>query len=163
MASAAPRRLLEILIDDATWEAAGEPRRHEWQAVISELLDEHHFDLPGHGTLRLLVTDAPSQVTLEAVEAGGATIAQVSIRISELNEQLIEYVATCREMVNCGQSANSPKLEALDIAKRLIHDEAAEVLQGLCRVLRPDHPTARRLFTLVVSLRYDTTRLGSLD
>ena len=60
-------------------------------------------------------------------------------------------------MVSLGD--NSPRLEALDIAKRIIHDEAAETLQARCRLLRPSHPTARRLFTLLVTLRHDTANL----
>ena len=152
-------RLREILLDDATWEAAGELRRIEWQGAIADLIAEHHFDLPGDGPLRLLVTDKPEQVTLNLVDQAGRTAAQARLPSEAFAESMREYLDTCREMLKLGVGDNSPRLEALDIAKRLIHDESAELLQRLCRVLRPDHPTARRLFTLLVTLRYDTTRL----
>jgi uncharacterized protein (UPF0262 family) len=67
----------------------------------------------------------------------------------------------CVEMGKLGEGAASPKLEALDIAKRLVHDEAGETMRALLRTVRPDHATARRLFTLIVTLLYDTTRLAA--
>jgi uncharacterized protein (UPF0262 family) len=66
-------------------------------------------------------------------------------------------------MAKLGVSANSPRLEALDIAKRITHDEAGETVLTLLGALKPDHGTARRFFTLLVTLLYDTTRLGSSE
>ena len=45
------------------------------------------------------------------------------------------------------------------MAKKVTHDKAGRALKRHLRDLRMDHPTARRLFTLLVSLRVDTTRL----
>jgi uncharacterized protein (UPF0262 family) len=154
-----PSRLREVLIDDSTWDAADIARRAEWLSAIADLVADHHFDLPGESGLRLLVTDAPEHITLDLVDDGGQLVARASLPASALADSLHEYVETCREMTRLGVGDNSPRLEALDIAKRLIHDEAAEIVQRLCRVLRPDHSTARRLFTLAVTLRHDTTRL----
>ena len=67
---------------------------------------------------------------------------------------------TIVEMGKLVASPNSPRLEALDIAKRITHDEAGEAVLGLLGPLAPDHATARRFFTLLVTLLYDTTRLG---
>ena len=156
-------RLREILLDDATWEASGELRRTEWLGAIADLVAEHHFDLPGDGPLRLQITDKPEHLTLDLVDEAGRTVAQARLPTQAIAESIREYLDTCREMMNLGVGDNSPRLEALDIAKRLIHDESAELLQRLCRVLHPDHPTARRLFTLLVTLRHDTTRLHLPD
>ena len=64
-----------------------------------------------------------------------------------------------RVCVRMYMSTNSPRLEALDIAKRITHDEAGEAVAGLLGELKPDHATARRFFTLLVTLLHDTTRL----
>ena len=81
---------------------------------------------------------------------------------SEDEQQSImaEYMETIGEMAKLGVSQNSPRLEALDIAKRITHDEAGETVVSLLGALKPDHATARRFFTLLVTLLYDTTRLG---
>ena len=64
------------------------------------------------------------------------------------------------EMSKLSVGGNSPRLEALDIAKRITHDEAGEAIASAMRGL-PDHATARRLFTLLVTLYHDTTRLAA--
>lgn len=153
-------RLRQVLLDDATWEAADELRRAEWRSAIADLVDEHRFDIPGEGPLRLLVTHTSERTTLDLVDEGGQHVAQAGVPANLLADTVREYLDTCREMMKLGVGDNSPRLEALDIAKRIIHDEGGELVQRHCRLLRPDHATARRLFTLVVTLRHDTTRLG---
>jgi uncharacterized protein (UPF0262 family) len=157
-----PQQLDEILIDDATWDGASRERRHEWRLALDELLEEHRFDEPldGGAPLRMLVTvDEGRTVSLDVRRTDGHALARIDLPVDAIGAQLQEYVDICREMGKAGQSEVSPRLEALDIAKRLTHDEAAETLQALCRPLRPDHATCRRLFTLLVTLHYDTTRL----
>ena len=70
-----------------------------------------------------------------------------------------EYIAICKEMGKLGEGTLSPRLEALDIAKRIAHDEAGETLRGLTRPLGLNHGGCRRLFTLLITLHFDTTRL----
>ena len=55
------------------------------------------------------------------------------------------------------------RLEALDMAKKLAHDSAARVLMDLCSPLFADHATARCLFSLLVSLHFDTGRMTRGD
>jgi uncharacterized protein (UPF0262 family) len=155
-----PPSLTEALIDDATWDAAGKERRHEWRIALDELIDDHHFGVEGQAPLRLLVTVVPtSHITFDLCTVDGKDFAHVDLPLRELEAHLGEYLAICREMGKLGVGENSPRLEALDIAKRLAHDEAAETIQRLCGALRPDHATGRRIFSLVVALHFDTTRL----
>jgi hypothetical protein len=51
------------------------------------------------------------------------------------------------------------RLEALDMAKKATHDKLARVLKRELRPMGVDHDTARRLFTLLLSIRVDTTRI----
>lgn len=158
-----PGILDEILIDDATWDGASPERRLEWRVVLDELVAEHRFGLTSPESpddrLRLLVTVRPGHILCDARSRGGKVVAHEELPLAAVDGHLREYFGICREMGEMVEGANSPKLEALDIAKRLVHDEAAETVQSLFRVLRPDHPTARRLFTLIVTLCFDTTRL----
>jgi len=78
-----------------------------------------------------------------------------------LRPLMAEYMETIVEMSKLVTSPNSPRLEALDIAKRITHDEAGETVVSLLGPLAPDHATARRFFTLLVTLLHDTTRLGN--
>jgi uncharacterized protein (UPF0262 family) len=149
--------LADIRIDDATWDAASPERRREWRQALGELLEEHVIEAPE--PLHLTVTVEQGFVVLDARTAAGAPYTTVKLPFERLSPHLKEYFDICRDMGKLTESAHSPRLEALDIAKRIAHDEAAETLLELCRPLKPDHATCRRLFTLLVTLHFDTTRL----
>ena len=51
------------------------------------------------------------------------------------------------------------RLEALDMAKKVTHDKAGRMIRRLAPDLGLDLETARRLFSLLFSLRVDTTKL----
>jgi uncharacterized protein (UPF0262 family) len=153
-------RLTELLIDDATWSAGSTMRRREWRSAIEELLQEGRFIVPD-GDARALVTLAPTQVLVEVRGGDGRVLSQQSLPLATLRPLMTEYMETIGEMSKLKLSANSPRLEALDIAKRLTHDEAGETVAALLAPLAPDHATGRRFFTLLVTLLHDTTKLGA--
>jgi uncharacterized protein (UPF0262 family) len=64
-----------------------------------------------------------------------------------------------RELARADVQGGLARLEALDVAKKVTHDKAGRLLQRRCVDLEIDHPTARRLFSLLFALRVDTTRL----
>jgi uncharacterized protein (UPF0262 family) len=155
-----PGRLNELLIDDATWSAGSTLRRREWRSAIDELLQEGRFAV-SEDDARALVTLAPTQVLFEVRGSDGRVMSQQSLPLATLRPLMTEYMETIGEMSKLKLSANSPRLEALDIAKRLTHDEAGETVVMLLGPLKPDHATGRRFFTLLVTLLHDTTKLGS--
>jgi uncharacterized protein (UPF0262 family) len=156
------RRLTELLIDDATWSAGSTARRHEWRLAINEILTEGRFQLPDElPSGRAIVTVAPTRVVFDVQSDDGRLISQHELPLEALRPLIAEYMETIVEMSKLTTSANSPRLEALDIAKRITHDEAGETVVTLLGKLAPDHGTGRRFFTLLVTLLHDTTRLGA--
>jgi uncharacterized protein (UPF0262 family) len=151
-------RLTELLIDDATWSAGSTARRHEWRLAIDEILHEGRFALPD-GDSRAMVTLAPTKIVFEVRGNDGRVLSQHELPLAVLRPLIGEYLDTIVEMSKLKLSQNSPRLEALDIAKRITHDEAGETVVSLLGTLAPDHGTARRFFTLLVTLLHDTTRL----
>jgi uncharacterized protein (UPF0262 family) len=149
--------LSELRIDETTWSAGSSARRHEWRLAIAELVQEGRFDGPEGAHLAEL-TLGPRHATL-ALRSDEALL--LELPLSELRPLMDEYMQTCIEMGKLGVGANSPRLEALDIAKRLTHDEAGEVVRAALAPFQPDLGTARRLFTLLVTLYYDTTKLAA--
>jgi uncharacterized protein (UPF0262 family) len=101
---------------------------------------------------------ATTGISLELAGPDGPWAAE-ELPYPQVRPVVDEYINTCVEMNKLGVGSHSPRLEALDIAKRLTHDEAGELIVTLCRRVRPDHATARRLFTLFVTLLHDTTKL----
>jgi uncharacterized protein (UPF0262 family) len=155
------RAISEILVDDATWRTGTPPRRQEWRLALDEVVLDGRFDLDDPALqARLLVTVGPTALWIDVHSERGMHLSRHDLPLHRLRPQMNEYLEICIEMGKL-LGDNSPRLEALDIAKRITHDEAGELVQGMLRDgLRPDHATARRLFTLFVTLLYDTTRLA---
>jgi len=155
--------LADLRIDEATWSSGSADRRHEWRLAIQEVLTEGTFvaddglDGPFHGLVKL----EPGRVRFELADGGGRALGASEIPKALIEPLVQEYMQTIVEMTKLGVGSNSPRLEALDIAKRITHDEAGEVIESHLRGLRPDHPTARRIFTLLVTLFHDTTKLAA--
>lgn len=188
-AADAATQLAAVRIDEETWTAASPERQREWRVVLDELVAEHCFRGALPARFELLVTakkdrveltghasDAPDDAAKDVAngEANGAVNAASEgavsgapgdavinevITITDMERHLREYMRICIEMGQLAEGANSPNLEALDIAKRLVHNESAKTVQRLLKTLRPDHATARMMFTLLVTLHFDTTRL----
>jgi uncharacterized protein (UPF0262 family) len=149
--------LADVRIDESVWEAASPERRREWRQALAELLEEHTVGEPA--PLNVLVRLSSTGTLLDATTSDGQPYAQIDLPMSRLAPHFQEYFDICRDMGKLGEGTHSPRLEALDIAKRIAHDEAAETLLELCKPLKPDHSTCRRLFTLLITLHFDTTRL----
>ena len=159
--------LSQLRIDEGTWSAGSAERRHEWRLAIQELLSEGNFSLDtgesglADGSFQGVVRLEPGKVRFDLSDAAGQVIASSEIPNREIEPLVREYMQTIVEMTKLGVGTNSPRLEALDIAKRITHDEAGEVIVSHLKGLKPDHPTARRFFTLLVTLFHDTTKLAA--
>lgn len=151
-------KLTDIRLDETTWTRGSRERRLEWRVALRELLEEHRFDA-GMAAIVVLVTYRDGDVHLAGSSPEGEPLVSIDVPRPSMAGHLEEYLTICKEMSKLG-NANAARYEALDIAKRLVHDDAADTLLGLCRVLRPDLSTCRRLFTLLVTLYVDTTRLA---
>ena len=100
-----------------------------------------------------------ARTTLRWILPPDETLATVEIPPEAMRAHVAEYLGICRQIMALEQASSSPRLEALDMAKKLAHDDAARALAGLLAGVAPDHPTSRRLFTLLLTLHVDTTRL----
>ncbi len=156
--------LTELRIDEATWSAGSGARKSEWRVAIAEVVLEGRFevgDAAQAGRHLAQLTVGAARAVLDVRTADGQPLASHALPIRDLKPLMDEYMQTCAEMGKLALGANSPRLEALDIAKRITHDEAGELIRGAMPALRPEHGTARRLFTLLVTLYHDTTKLAA--
>ena len=161
MKRAAPEifKMLEyIQIDERTWNAASKARRHEWTIAIREMLTpgEMIFRNDAHS---LLIEQNQQGVELVAQNTNTEIVAKVTLPHDLLAEEIRQYVDIVRQIEKITEQGTMFRLEALDLAKKATHDKASRRLKRECPDFEMDHPTARRLFTLLFCLRVDTTRL----
>lgn len=148
--------MIEVRLHGAFWKSATASRAEEWRRSLTEL-----------NTLNgIAVRDASwagaEDVALELVRPpdgtfefrlyldGWTCVATMPLPPDAIGHAFTEYDTTIRQMVHVDKEAPVRGFEALDYAKRVVHDEAATVILGaLEEVLAVDLEDARRLFTLV--------------
>jgi uncharacterized protein (UPF0262 family) len=157
--------LVDVLIDDVTWGCATRIRRAEWLQQITELSEESRFDVLYQAgdapvsALRAYITVEPTSLRVVFHDERGDERGHIELSRGVIGPVFREYFSLLSAISTMGAGAYSPQVEALDIARRLMHNDAADlVIRHATRVV-PDHRTARHLFTLFLLVTHDTTRL----
>ena len=149
--------LTAIVIDDRTLQRGSRAQHVEWEANVRELLTKAAGSFEPDTTLHVSVTE--QGFVLEFQNECGAELGRVAIPHELLSEHITEYVDIVRQ-IDRVDGVN--QMEALDMAKKVTHDRAGRVLKRELRQFGLDFEAARRLFTLLLSLRVDTTRLTGI-
>lgn len=167
-AKAAEKRtvsVVDVLIDDVTWGCATRARRAEWLQQIAELVEESHCEVLGSSSdapvsaLRAYVTVEATGLRVVFHDERGDERGHIELSRGVIGPVFREYFSLLSAIATMGAGAYSPQVEALDIARRLMHNDAADlVIRHATRVV-PDHRTARHFFTLFLLVTHDTTRL----
>jgi uncharacterized protein (UPF0262 family) len=152
-------KLQSLLVDDLTWRYATRPRRAEWIQAIDETIEEATLTAPTLSPLRAYVTIQPDAISVAFHDLRGVQIGRIDVPRLIIAPVFREYMTLLQAIGSQGAAGYSPQVEALDIARRLMHNDAAELLMRHSLGVRPSHKTARRLFTLFVLLTHDTTKL----
>jgi len=154
--------LSALRLDEQTWQSGTPTRQAEWRQCIEEILAEGIFGEgkgePVQKGQRGLLTILPTAIELSLTVGDEGKVVH-RIPVQSVRPLMAEYMETIRQMARLPHGQNSPQLEALDIAKRITHDEAGELVAAMLPSLRPSHGTARRIFTLLVTVFHDTTRI----
>lgn len=142
--------LSAVVIDERTLQRGSEAQHVEWEANIRELLSK------GEDAATLHVSVAEQGFVLDFRMDDGRELGSIAIPHELLSEHITEYIDIVRQIADA-DGVN--QMEALDMAKKVTHDRAGRVLKRELRDLGFDLEASRRLFTLLLSLRVDTTRL----
>jgi uncharacterized protein (UPF0262 family) len=143
-----------VALDERTLQRGSEAQHVEWDANIRELLSRAQSSIEGKATLQVSVTEQQSLLDFRTED--GRQLGAVVIPHELLSEHITEYIDIVRQIADAD---GINQMEALDMAKKVTHDRAGRLLKRELRDFGFDLETARRLFTLLLSLRVDTTRL----
>ncbi len=143
-----------MVIGERTLARGSEAQHVEWDANIRELLSKAGGHVEDVATLHVSVTE--QRFLLDFRGDDDAKLFSVTIPHELLSEYIAEYIDIVRQIADA-DGVN--QMEALDMAKKVTHDRAGRVLKRELRDVGFDLETSRRLFTLLLSLRVDTTRL----
>jgi uncharacterized protein (UPF0262 family) len=147
-------RITAIELDEKSIARWSPEIEHERNVAIFDLLEDNHFALKNGPTgpyrLCLGLRDATLVFTLSA---DGARTIELTLSARPLKRVIKDYFMICESYFGAIRGAAPGRIEAIDMARRGLHNEGAGMLQdALADRVTLDTNTARRLFTLVCVL-----------
>jgi len=149
-----PERIAAIELDQksiARWTVEVE---HERDVAIFDLLEENYFELKngGAGPYRLQLSLRDATLVFAIENSAGETI-ELTLSAKPLRRVIKDYFMICESYFGAIRGAAPGRIEAIDMARRGLHNEGAEILQdAMADRVKMDSNTARRFFTLVCVL-----------
>jgi uncharacterized protein (UPF0262 family) len=150
-------RLVSITLDEASIGRGSPDQEHERQVAIYDLLEENRFVLPGldKGPYALNIALQEAKLALEILDECGRPVFAHILSLTPFRRLLKDYFLVCETYYAAIRTAMPSQIEAIDMGRRALHDEAAQLLlERLKGKIECDQDTARRLFTLVSALHW---------
>jgi hypothetical protein len=145
-----------IRIEERLWSSATSLRKQEWRTIINDIVSgEPLWPKRDPCTLIAGCDDNHVQFLFTGSSRADDTIVFPRADIAPI---VGEYAGLIKKLA--GGDLHSAQFETLDMAKRVVHDSGGRKLGVLLPDVSPSLETRRRVFSLVVSLTVDTTRLG---
>jgi uncharacterized protein (UPF0262 family) len=148
-------RLQSVEIDEASLAAASRDQEQERQIAIFDLLEENYFHPAGAqgGPYQLRMGLVDTRLVLDVT--GPEYERKHILSLSPLRRLVKDYFMICDSYYQAIRNSTPQQIEALDMGRRGLHNEASQVLQTrLAGKIETDLDTARRLFTLICALHW---------
>lgn len=154
--------LVEISIDDSALPPPTPEIEQERKVAIFDLLDNNRFSLPARedrefleGPYKLLLAIRERRLVFDISTESDQRVGEFHLSLGPFRQVVKDYFQICESYFDAVKKLPPSQIEAIDMARRGIHNEGARVLQerleGKADV---DIDTARRLFTLICVLHF---------
>ncbi|MCT2401669.1 UPF0262 family protein [Novosphingobium mangrovi (ex Huang et al. 2023)] len=152
-------RITHIELDEATILWRNADIEQERRIAIFDLIEDNVFKPlrafeAGHqGPYRLKLSVRDGRLHLEIDNEDGEPLETLVLGLARFRRPIREYFAICESYYQAIRKSTPQEIETIDMARRGIHNEAAEMLlERLEGKIETNFPTARRLFTLICVL-----------
>ena len=152
-------RIIKIDLDEETIIWRNADIEQERRIAIFDLIEENSFapqrqhedGYVGPYGLKLSVMEG--RLILEITRGNGAPLETIILAIGRFKRPIRDYFAICDSYYQAIRKATAAEIETIDMARRGVHNDAAELLkERLEGKIEIDFQTARRLFTLICVL-----------
>jgi uncharacterized protein (UPF0262 family) len=150
-------RLVAVTLDESSIGRSNPDVEHERAVAIYDLLEENSFRPAGHigGTYALNLSISGNRLVFDIRTADGAPVIAHFLSLAPFSRIVKDYFTVCDSYYAAIRGSTPDRIEALDMARRALHDEGSHILmERLERKVELDFDTARRLFTLVTVLHW---------
>lgn len=147
-------RIIGIELDERTIIWRNPDVEQERRIAIFDLLEGNSFDVAGHqGPFRVLLRVEDNRLAIDLKDRDGAPLETIRLGLARFRRPIRDYFAICDSYFKAVRGETPRGMEAIDMARRAVHNEAAELLRKcLADRIEMDFDTARRLFTLICVL-----------
>ena len=152
-------RISHIELDEATILWRNADIEQERRIAIFDLIEDNVFrpersTEAGHlGPYRLRLAVADGRLVMDIADDDGVHLESLILGLGRFRRPIREYFAICDSYYQAIRKSTAQEIETIDMARRGIHNHAAEMLlERLDGKVGTDFPTARRLFTLICVL-----------
>ena len=152
-------RIIHIELDEATILWRNADIEQERRIAIFDLIEENTFKPlraweAGHqGPYRVKLAVEEGRLALEIADSDGQVLELLVLALGRFRRPIRDYFAICDSYYQAIRKATASEIETIDMARRGVHNEAAELLvERLEGKVETDFATARRLFTLICVL-----------
>ena len=143
--------------------AMADPRisdiEQERRVAIYDLIEENTFKpcrafAAGYeGPYRLKLSVHDGRLAMEIADEQGMHLETLVLGLGRFRRPIREYFAICDSYYQAIRKATASEIETIDMARRGVHNEAADMLlERLDGKVETDFATVRRLFTLICVL-----------
>jgi len=155
-------RLCHVEIDERGLARATAEIEQERRVAIFDLLEDNAFALPVRegrmvhgGPYRLVLAIRDGRLVFDLAAEDATKLTEFILSLGPFRQVVKDYFQICESYFDAVKRLPPSQIEAIDMARRGIHNEGARVLQerleGKAEV---DIDTARRLFTLICVLHW---------
>jgi len=150
-------RLVAVTLDESSIGRASSDVEHERAVAIYDLLEENSFRPHGRddGPYALNLGIDGARLVFDIRRADGTPVIAHLLSLAPFRRIVKDYFTVCDSYYAAIRGATPDRIEALDMARRSLHDEGSRILmERLKRKVELDFDTARRLFTLITVLHW---------
>ena len=149
--------LIGVTLDEASLGGGSADQEHERAVAIYDLIERNRFAVPDHdgGPYLAHLALVERRLAFEIKLADGAPVVTHHLSLTPLRRIIKDYAMVCESYYAAIRTASPSQIEAIDMGRRGLHDEAAGLLADrLSGKVEIDFDTARRLFTLIYALHW---------
>jgi uncharacterized protein (UPF0262 family) len=148
-------KLIAVSIEQALADQVSAEMKHDRELAIQDLLEANDFNLNNGiaGPYKLHISSQDQRLKFEFSSETNVLLYAIGLSLNPFRRVVKDYFQICDSYNMAVKASNPQAIEAIDMARRAIHNEGSETLQTRFKgKAEMDFDTARRLFTLVCAL-----------
>lgn len=149
--------LIGVTLDETSLGRGAPDQEHERAVAIYDLVERNRFLLPDFegGPYLVHLALVERRLVFEIKQSDGSPVVTHHLSLTPFKRIIKDYEMVCESYYSAIRTSTPEQIEAIDMGRRGLHDEAATILvERLAGKVEIDHDTARRLFTLIYALHW---------